>query len=328
MDRRFKDESSQAVKTEARSPSPGDGPSPDQSKELEMSTPKLNRPSIVAISIAVLALVLSLFSLIQRPQGATPAQVASNGLLSTLDRDRVIRAGYGVFPPFTVENPTTGQVSGISVDIVEEMARQVGARVEWKRMNWNTMGAELRSGAFDMVADPIFMTPQRGREFTFTEPYSYFAIGIGVVRTGDGRFHGFDDINQSNVSVAVGQGTGEEAFVRARAPRANLLSIPIGQDTASQINAVLTGRADIAIVNVEDARRFVGAHRDRLIMLWADNPPAYVPAGFILRMGDTAGADFLNVSIRNLRSTGVLRTIGARHGTVLNMEEPGLVGGR
>jgi cyclohexadienyl dehydratase len=293
-----------------------------------MSTPKISRASLAAVSIAVLALILSLFALIQRgPQNETSAPAAS-GLLTTLDRDRVIRAGYGVFPPFTVEDPTTGQVSGISVDIVEEIARQVGARVEWRRMNWNTMGAELRSGAFDMVADPIFMTPQRGREFRFTEPYSFFAIGIGVVRTGDGRFQSFDDINRPNVSVAVGQGTGEEAFVRARAPRANLLSIPIGQDTASQINAVLTDRADIAIVNLEDAQRFVGAHRDRLILLWADNPPAYVPAGFILRMGDNTGADFLNVSIRNLRSTGVLRSIGARHGSALNIEEPRLVTGR
>jgi ABC-type amino acid transport substrate-binding protein len=139
------------------------------------------------------------------------------------------------------------------------------------------MGADLKNGTFDVVADAIFMTPQRGREFTFTDPYLYYAIGIGAVRRGETRFDEFDDINRGNVTVAVGQGTGEESFVRARAPGATVQSIPLGQDALSSMNAVLTGRADIAIVNLEDAKRFVGAHADNLMMLWADDPPAYIP---------------------------------------------------
>jgi ABC-type amino acid transport substrate-binding protein len=184
------------------------------------------------------------------------------------------------------------------------------------------MGADLKSGTFDVVADAIFMTPQRGREFTYTDPYAYLAIGIGVVRRGERRFSAFDDINRSNVTVAVGQSSGEETFVRSRAPGATIQSIPMGQDTASSINAVLTGRADIAIVNLDDAERFVAAHVDNLMVLWADDPPAYIPAGFILRIGDRASADFLNVSLRNLRSTGVLNAIAARYGATVNLSEP------
>jgi ABC-type amino acid transport substrate-binding protein len=281
-----------------------------------------SRPSQVATAIATLALILASVSVFRAPPVET-FQRAASGLVETLDKDNVIRAGYGVFPPFTQENVTTGEVTGVSVDIIKEIARQVGARVEWRRLNWNTMGADLKSGTFDIVADAIFMTPQRGREFTYTDPYAYLAIGIGVVRRGETRFSGFDDINRSNVTVAVGQGSGEETFVRARTPGATVQSIPMGQDTASSINAVLTGRADIAIVNLEDAKRFVAAHADSLMTLWADDPPAYIPAGFILRIGDRASADFLNVSLRNLKSTGVLKAIAARYGATVNLSERG-----
>jgi ABC-type amino acid transport substrate-binding protein len=271
---------------------------------------------------AVAALILAALAFFQPLAVAPKAAAGPTTLLSRLDDSNVIRAGYGVFPPFTEEDPRTGAVSGVSVDIVNEIARQVGARVEWKRLNWNTMAADLQGGEFDMVADPIFLTPQRGREFAFTEPYAYFAIGIGVVRTDEARFHVFDDINRQGITVAVGQGTGEEAFVRSRAPLATILSIPTGQDSATPINSVLTGRADIAISNIDDARRFVAAHARNLQLLWADNPPAYVPAGFALRLNDRSSVEFLNVSLRNLRSTGVLDSIGARHQATLNVRDP------
>jgi ABC-type amino acid transport substrate-binding protein len=280
---------------------------------------------IASIVLATVALGLASFSVVHHTSvgvTSTTAITARASLLSTIEKNGTIRAGYGVFPPYTQEDPRTGKVSGVSVDIVEEIARQIGAKVEWHRMNWNTMGADLERGQFDVVADPIFQTPQRGREFTFSEPYSYFAIGIAVVRKGESRFRKFDDINDPNVTVAVGQGTGEEAFVRARAPRARLDSIPVAQDSATPINSVLTGRADIAISNIDDARRFVAAHSSNLQMLWADSPPAYIPAGFALRMGDTQGAEFLNVSLRNLKATGVLSTIAARNGTIITVSDP------
>jgi L-cystine transport system substrate-binding protein len=281
-----------------------------------------SRLSQAATAIAALALILAFVSVFRAPPAEMPQRATSSGLVENLDKENVIRAGYGVFPPFVQENVTTGEVTGVSVDIIKEIARQVGARVEWRRLNWNTMGADLKNGTFDIVADPIFMTPQRGREFTFTDPYLYHAIGIGVVRRGETRFKEFDDINRSNVTVAVGQGTGEESFLRARVPGATVQSIPLGQDALSSMNAVLTSRADIAIVDLEDAKRFVGAHADNLIMLWADDPPAYIPSGFILRVGDRTSADFINVSLQNLRSTGVLNAIAARYGSTVNLSDP------
>ncbi len=274
--------------------------------------------------VAVVALLVSLYGAFGGRAGLpTPGGVAAQpGLIESIDRTGKLRVGYGVFPPYTQEDPTTHEVSGVSVDIINEIGRQLGVEVEWTRFNWNTMNADLQRGEFDVLADAIFQTPARGRELTFTEPYAYFAIGIGVVRGQENRFTRFDQINDPSIRVAVGQGFAEETFVRARAPRANILSIPSASDTAAPINAVLTGRADIAIVNLEDARRFVSANSRDLKILWDSDPPAYVPAGFAVRYGDLTGADFLTVSLRNLRSTGVLSDIAKRHGVTDNFRAP------
>jgi ABC-type amino acid transport substrate-binding protein len=258
-----------------------------------------------------------------RGTGANTAPAATTpGLIESIDKTGTIRAGYGVFPPFSQEDPHTGQVTGVSIDIINEIARQLRVKVEWKRFNWNTMAADLKRGEYDILADVIFQTPERGREFAFTEPFAYFAIGIGVVKSSDTRFSRFDQIDDPAITVAVGQGFAEETFVKARAPHCKLLSIPSSQDTAAPINAVVTGRADIAIVNAEDAKRFLAANPTHLKVLWTDPPPAYVPAGFALRLDDLKGAGFIDVALRNLRSTGVLTTIGVRYGTQKNLVPP------
>jgi len=276
-------------------------------------------------AVAVVALLAALYADFA-PRATSPGLVQSatlqSELLSSLDRDGTIKAGYGVYPPFTDEDPATGKVSGISVDIINEIARQAGLKVTWSRFNWNTMSADLKRGQYDVLADAIFETPDRAREFTFTNAYAYLPIGIAVVKKGDARFKVFDDINSPSVKVAVGQGFAEETFVKARAPRATIISIPSGQDSAMPINSVLTGRADIAITNLANADRYVKAHPDTLQVLWADHPPAYVPVAFALNLGDRLGADFLSVSLANLKSTGVLAAIAKKNGATVALDNP------
>jgi polar amino acid transport system substrate-binding protein len=282
-----------------------------------------NRIAIVAIIVAISALGYSVYSSsLGRVSVPSSGSEPTSTFLSRLDKSNVIRAGYGVYPPFTQEDVKTGKISGVSVEIVEEIARVLGAKVEWHRFNWNTMGADLKRGEFDVVADPIFLTPQRAREFAFTQPYSYFGIGIGLVKKGETRFKSFDDINDPAVTVAVGQGFGEESLVKSRAPKAKLLSIPAGQDTAAPLNSVLAGHADIAITNLEDGHRFVDAHPDNLQLLWTDAPPAYIPAGFALRLNDSAGVRFFDVSLLNLKGAGILGAIAARYNSTVNMAAP------
>ena len=238
---------------------------------------------------------------------------AEPGLVEDIRQFHTIRAGYGVLPPYTQEDPITHQVSGLSVDIVNAIAAQVGATVEWKRFHWNTMKADMDGGGFDLIAEPFYFTVRHGLDFTVSESYAYFVLATGVVRSDGRRFADFDHLNDPAVRVAVEQGSQNENVVKARAPRATLVlkASTLGSD--EPMNAVSTGGADIAIMDPKQAARFVAAHPANLAVLWGDNPQIYVPAGFAVRWGDNAGADFLNVAVRSLRAMGVLQAIAERY---------------
>jgi ABC-type amino acid transport substrate-binding protein len=242
------------------------------------------------------------------------------GLVERIRKDRVLRVGYGVYPPYTLEDPNTGKVSGFSAAIIEEIARQLGCKVQWHRLSWDTMSADLKRGVYDVIADPIFFTIPRSTEFAFSEPYAQFADGIAVVRADEIRFKRFEDLDQPGIRISVGLGKGSETLVRARFTKATIEPVAVGTDEMLVFAAILTGRADVTVADANNAKRFVAEHPEKAKALWLDNPPAFLPAGFALRPGDLEGAEFLTVCIRNLRSTGVLQSLATRYGAEAVLE--------
>ena len=273
------------------------------------------RPATVVVLAWVIAFAAPAFSGCRGEQesGSTESSTGLPGLLDRIDATGEIHAAYGVYPPYTQEDPNTKAVSGFCVDVLNEIAEQLKVKVVWHRMNWNTMAADLQRGDFDVIADAIFQTVPRAREYSFTEPYTYFADGIAVVRKGETRFATFESLDDKSITISVGLGWASETLVRARLSSPKVLTVQTTTDLLQVFNEVMAGRADAAIVDGADARRFVAEHPDEFEALWLDAPPAYMPAGFALRLDDRTGTEFLNVSLRNLRATGILKALANKH---------------
>lgn len=274
----------------------------------------------MALALVALVLAVGAFFRQEMPRngvGQPAAQTTSlkrpAGILERIEATRELHAGYGVYPPYTEEDPNTKKVSGYSVEVVEHIAKELGVKVVWHRLNWNTMSADLKRGEFDVIADPIFQTIPRARELAFSEPYTYFADGIAVVRIDDKRFDTFDSLDRAGIVVNVGLGRGSEALVRAHFTKATIAPVTASNDDLQIFQDVLTGRADVAVADLPNAKRIVKEHPGKLRALFMDHPPAYMPAGFALRPSDAEGAEFFTVCIRNLRSTGVMSGIAKKY---------------
>ena len=276
-----------------------------------------NTQKIAAAIILLLLIGGGIFwSRIESPSATSAAFGQSNRVVGLVDRINKgeLHAGYGVYPPYSQEDPNTKKVSGFSVELIEEIGRQLGVKVVWHRINWNTMAADLKRGEFDVIADPIFLTIPRAKEFEFSIPYAYFADEIAVVRRDEQRVQKFEDLGKPGLKIVVGKGFAAKSLLRARFPKANIVSILTGSDLLQLYNEVITGRADIAVNDGADAERFTKEHPTQVKALFLDNPPAFTPAGFVLRQGDYAGANFLTVSLRNLEGTGVVKALADRYG--------------
>ncbi len=235
------------------------------------------------------------------------------GVVERISLSGEIHAGYGVYPPYSVEDPNTGDVSGFSVELIEHIAGELNCTVVWHRVNWNTMSADLKRGEYDVIADPIFQTIPRAPEFAFSEPYALFADGIAVVRKGEARFEEFGDLDREGVVINVGLNQASEALVRARFSKATIDAVSVPADNMQIFQGVLSGRADAAVADAPNAKRFVEEHPEQAKALWLQDPPAYMPAGFALRPSDERGAAFLTACLRYLRATGILADLAKKY---------------
>lgn len=275
-----------------------------------------------SLAISIVALVVAVYAATHHPSGSVVAgEEPLPGVLARLSSTREIHAGYGVYPPYSIEDPNTQKVSGFSVDLMEEIAKQLDAKVVWHRINWDTMSADLKRGEFDVIADPIFQTIPRAPDFAFSDVYARFPDGIGVVRKNETRFSTFESVDQPGVTVNVGLGQASEALVRSRFTRATIAPIPATTDNMRIFQDVLAGRADVAIADLPNAARIVQEHPNQLKLLWADAPPASMPAGFALRPTDSDGARFFSVALRYLDDTGVIDALRRKYNLPLEQRK-------
>lgn len=248
----------------------------------------------------------------KQDSGSSVTQLA--GLVQKIQKTREIHAAYGDYPPYSMEDIRSGKINGFSVEIMNRIASALNCKIKWYKTNWDTMSADLKRGQYDVIVSPIFQTIPRATEFSFSRPYLYFADGIAVVRIDDKRFNKFEDLNKEGITISVGMGQASEALARARLKKATIKPVIVGTDNMLIFNEVLSGRVDVALADLPNALRFVNEHKNQVRALWVDNPPAFMPAGFAFRPDDQRSADFINVCIMYLKTTGMLSDIAKKYG--------------
>ncbi len=95
---------------------------------------------------------------------------SENNLEQKLDTNKIYKIGTTAeYPPFeTLEN---GKIVGYDVDVIDEVAKKIGIKYEWKDMNFDGLISALQSQKIDVVIAGISSTPEREKVVIFSTPY-------------------------------------------------------------------------------------------------------------------------------------------------------------
>ena len=189
-----------------------------------------------AAAVAAVSLALS---------GAAQAQSALNQILS----DGVLKVGTtGDWNPMTVRDPATNSYKGFDIDIMTELATDLGVEVEFVPTDWKTLVNGVVAGQYHITGSAS-ISPARMKAAGFSESYISVEIMPFTSKEGAGKFAGHDAINQPGVKVATTLGTTFEKLVREWYPNAD---IKVVEAPARGYQEVLAGRADVFITsNIE-----------------------------------------------------------------------------
>jgi ABC-type amino acid transport/signal transduction systems, periplasmic component/domain len=249
--------------------------------------------------LAVLA-CLTLMGCGSNAQGTGPAEFPKGSTMARVQQRGVLVVGIKFDQPlFGYKNPGTGRITGFDAEIARLIAKDItGSERNVQFVETISRNREdfLARGVVDIVIATYSITPERSARVGFTDPYYYAGQDI-LVRTGDTRIHGVDDLNGRTVCTASGS-TSQDGL-RARAPRARIVLV----DAYSEcIPALIGGRLDAISTDDTILLGLMSGHPDALQLV--GEPFSREPYGIGLRRSDTVFRDYLNGRIRDYLRDG------------------------
>jgi ABC-type amino acid transport substrate-binding protein len=156
---------------------------------------------------------------------------------------------YGI----SFRNPKTQQLTGIDIDNAQDVARDLGVKVQFVDSSFAKLIDDVTADRCDIAMFAIGITPQRQEKLRFTQPHLASDI-YGITTKSNRRILTWADIDKTGSVVVVAKGTLHEPIMKARLKAAELRVV----DTpAAREQEVQSGRADVFMTDYPFSRRML-----------------------------------------------------------------------
>ena len=137
-----------------------------------------------------LILIISLIISSCRNGNNNQMEITNNSIttIETITTKKVMNVGYLEFPPCVIKDKTTGKLTGIFVDMVNQMALSLdpNMKVNWVETSLANFTADLKTNKFDFSVGPTFVNIPRSTAVNFTSPICYVG-NCSTARTSNGN---------------------------------------------------------------------------------------------------------------------------------------------
>ncbi|MFF3748802.1 transporter substrate-binding domain-containing protein [Streptomyces kronopolitis] len=209
--------------------------------------------------------------------------VAGTGSSHAAEPAKVLKVcTTGDYRPLTYRDPSTGNFSGIDIDMARSFADYLDARLVFVQTSWPTLMDDITTqGKCDIAMGGISVTPQRQQQANFTQ--SYLQDGKTPITTSGNaeRFQTLKQINRKDVKVIVNPGGTNAAFVKEHLPDATVITWP---DNTTIFEQIIRGRADVMITDSIEAK-YQASQNPRLVAVHPDAPFTASEKSYMLPKG-------------------------------------------
>ena len=190
-------------------------------------------------------LLISIFVLI------FSTSVFSESRLNKILKSGEIKVGTtGDWNPMTVKDPATNKYIGFEIDIVNELANDMGVKLVFIPTEWKTLVNGIVTNKYD-ISTSASLSAKRALSTGYTNSYFKLATVPLTLKKNISQFQNWEDINLKDVKVAVTLGTTQEQQAKQLFPKATLNII---ESPARDFQEVLSGRSHVHITsNIEAA---------------------------------------------------------------------------
>ncbi len=211
-----------------------------------------------------------------------PYSLNADSNLDKILSSGVLKVGTtGDWDPMTVKDPATNKYKGFDIDVMNQLAKDMGVKIEFVPAEWKTIVSGITSARYD-ISTSVTKTPKRAEVAGFTDTYYKY--------------------------IATTLGTSQEEKAKEFFPKSKLNSI---EAPARDFQEVLAGRADGNITSSTEANKLVIKYPQLAIVPDGGKNPAFL--AMMVPKGDTKWNDYVNKWIKDKKSSGFFTKLLAKY---------------
>lgn len=247
---------------------------------------------IIALTLAILMMAVCLTAC--TPNHATLDSVKKAG--------KLVIATSPDFPPFE-EKQADGSVTGIEIDILKLICKELGVELVIEEMNFDSVIPGIQAGKYDVGVSGISVTPEREKHMLFSNPYCMAAQSIVVVE--GSTITKKADLEGKKISVQ--DGTTAATFCADQGYE--ITSFKANNDAQTEL---VSGRVDAWVIDDLTAAEMVAAYNaknpeKKLVIL--DQNMTEEPYAFAFNLGSQDLVDEINKILDKLIADGTIKAL-------------------
>ena len=125
--------------------------------------------------------------------------------LAASAQEKVLKVGSTpTGTPFTFLDTKTNTIQGVMVDLIQEVGKDAGFKVEIEPMQFSTLIASLTSNKIDIISAAMYITPPRKEVIDFSRPIYSYGEGLFVPKKDAKDYVTFADMKGLAVGAQLG----------------------------------------------------------------------------------------------------------------------------
>lgn len=208
------------------------------------------------------------------------------------------------YPPFEFHDKSTAgkdEIVGADVDIANEIAKDMGAELELKDLQFSSLLNELKSDRVDLVISGLSPKPERAKEIDFSNVYYTTKQSIVVPAADKDKYSTMESLEGKNIGVQTGSIQEDIGKGIKDAKLTSLAKIP---DIIMQLKS---GRIDAAVIEAPVAESYL-KNVDGLAIAAAAPEVDEVNDGYVvgIKKGNTELQNQVNATIDRLQKDNMI----------------------
>ena len=213
----------------------------------------------------------------------------------------------GDWDPMTMKDPATNKYKGFDIDVMQELAKDMGVKITFVPTEWKTIVSGITAGRYD-ISTSVTKTPKRAEVAGFTDSYYKYGTVPLVLKKNLKKYSTWKSLNNKDVTIATTLGTSQEEKAKEFFPLSKLQSV---ESPARDFQEVLAGRADGNITSSTEANKLVIKYPQLAIVQDGEKNPAFL--AMMVPKKDSVWNEYVSNWIEKKKSSGFFEQLLAKY---------------